>query len=119
MTTIRVPLAESAQVALVKRAKLGYPNEVCGFIMNSADPGAEQFVFEVPNVHPRPEHHWRMDPGYQALAMQDEDNIFGVFHTHPHGPDGPSETDLRYMIPGLRFFVATFNGVFEYEMGNR
>lgn len=117
MTIARHQLSEAMHIALVKRTKYAFPKEVCGFIMNSADPDTDQFVFEVPNVAKRPEHSWQMDPGYQALAFTDEENIFGIWHSHPHGPDGPSETDLKYMIPGMRFFVATFNGVFEYEMG--
>jgi proteasome lid subunit RPN8/RPN11 len=116
MTIAKAKLSEMARQALMHRARYAYPLEVCGFIMNSADPDTEQFIFDVPNVHRDPRHHWAMNPSWQLLAMRNEENIFGVWHTHPSGPDGPSETDYRYMTPGLRFFVATRNGVFEYEM---
>lgn len=115
MTVAKIKLCDRVQLSLVKRALHAFPLEACGFIMNSADPDTEQFVFEVPNVAKSPAHWWRMDPEYQALAMYDEDNVFGVWHTHPHGPDGPSSTDLKYALPQMRFFVATANGVYEYE----
>jgi proteasome lid subunit RPN8/RPN11 len=116
MTIAKTALTEFAQKALVHRARYAFPREVCGFIMTSFVQDREQFIFEVPNVAKKPEHSWTMDPDWQALAMRDQEAIFGIWHTHPHGPDGPSDTDYRYMIPGLRFFVATRNGVFEYEM---
>lgn len=116
MTIAKQSVSELVKKALMHRARSAYPLEVCGFIMNSADPDTEQFVMDVPNIAKRPEHSWQMDPDWQRVAMQDEDNVFGIWHTHPHGPDGPSDTDLRYIIPGQRFFVATRNGVFEYGM---
>jgi proteasome lid subunit RPN8/RPN11 len=118
MTVARHDLSQQVRQALVKRARQAFPNEVCGFIMNSADPDTDQFVFDVPNVSKRPLNSWLMDPEYQTVAFQNEENIFGIWHTHPSGLAGPSDTDLRYMIPGQRFFVATFDGVFEYEMPN-
>jgi proteasome lid subunit RPN8/RPN11 len=118
MTLAKHAMSEAVKQALMKRALRAHPREVCGFIMNSADPDTDQFVFDVPNVSKRPEHSWQMDPEWQAVAMQDEEAIFGIWHTHPHGPDGPSDTDKKYMLPGMRFFVATENGVYEYEMEN-
>lgn len=117
MTIAKHQLAEQAREALVKRARYAYPFEACGFIMNSADPDTDQFIFEVPNIAKDPRHSWQMDPDYQALVFTDEENIFGIWHSHPEGPDGPSDTDMKYLIPEQRFFVATRNGVFEYEMG--
>lgn len=120
MTIAKQQLAESTRQALMHRARYAYPLEVCGFIMNSADPDTEQFVLEVPNVARNPRHSWAIDANYQRMAMENaSDLLFGVWHTHPCGPDGPSETDKRYIIPDLRFFVATRNGVFEYEMEKR
>lgn len=116
MTTTQLPLAVCAKEALIKRAKYAYPLEACGFIMNSADPDTEQFIFEVPNVARNPRHNWEMGADWMRVAFANEDDIFGVWHTHPNGPDGPSETDLRFTPAGLRFFVATVNGVYEYGM---
>lgn len=116
MTVAKAQIGEMTVQALVKRARHAAPLEVCGFIMNSADPDTEQFIFDVPNIAPDPTHWWKMDVGYQALAMTNEDDVFGVWHSHPRGPDGPSHTDMKYVLPLIRFFVVTFNGVFEYGM---
>lgn len=117
MTIAKAQLSRLTVEALKYRARTAYPLEVCGFIMNSADPDTEQFVLDVPNISRNPRHSWRMAPEFQMVVMANEDDVFGVWHSHPNGPDGPSETDKKYMLPGLRFFVATGNGVFEYEMG--
>lgn len=117
MTIAKHGLSTDVKEALVKRARHALPLEVCGFIMNSADTDTDQFVFDVPNVSKRPEHSWLMSPEYQSVAFANEDNIFGIWHSHPSGLEGPSETDMRYIIPDHRFFVVTITGVFEYEMG--
>lgn len=116
MTIAKAQLSELVKDALVKRARKAAPLEVCGFIVNSADPDTEQFVFDVPNVAWDPKHSWQMDPDFQAVAMADEEDVFGVWHSHPRGPDGPSTTDLRYLLPRIRFFVVTLSDVFEYGM---
>lgn len=116
MTIAKRELAESVREVLMRRARYAYPLEACGFIMISADVETDQFVFEVPNVSNNPRHAWRIGEDYQRVAIENEDNLFGVWHTHPSGPEGPSARDKKYMHPGLRFFVATSNGVYEYEM---
>jgi proteasome lid subunit RPN8/RPN11 len=108
------PLSKELQNQLLHRARYQYPLEVCGFIMNSADPGSDMFLFDVPNVARNPRHNWRMDENWQRLAFFDEDNIVGIWHTHPVGPPQPSERDLDYRPPGLRCFVATRDEVIEY-----
>lgn len=115
MTTVNVPLVEEVRKTLMNRARYSYPMEACGFIMNSADPDTGQWVLDVPNVSKRPRHSFEMDHNYQLLAVSNEDVIYGMWHTHPSGPDGPSDTDVKFAPPGLRCFVATRNGVFEYE----
>jgi proteasome lid subunit RPN8/RPN11 len=119
MTIARHGLLEQVKEALMKRARQSYPMEVCGFIMNSADPDTDQFVFDVPNVSKSPRDSWLMDPNYQTIAFSQEESIFGIWHTHPSGLLGPSETDMRYIIPNHRFFVVTRDGVVEYEMEQR
>lgn len=116
MTVARAQLGTFAEEALTRRARHAYPLEVCGFIMSSADPDTDHYLFEVPNIAKDPEHHWLMGEDYMRLAYTDEENIFGVYHTHPNGPEGPSEVDLRYVPPDMRMFVATRNGVYEYGM---
>lgn len=117
MTIAKQELSSSVRQALMHRARFAYPLEACGFIMNSADPDTEHFVFEVPNIARNPRHSWAIAPDYQRIAMINaEELLFGIWHTHPSGLEGPSATDLKYLLPGVRFFVATRNGVFEYGM---
>jgi len=116
MTIAKQELSEEVVTFLNRRVRQAYPLEICGFIMNSADPDCGMFVFEVPNISGNPRHFWRMSPNHQRIAMANEDDVFAVWHTHPRGPDGPSQTDLKYTPPGLRCFVVTYNGIFEYGL---
>lgn len=111
MTAIHSGLSEAVEAALVKRAKYAYPLEICGFIVNGP---LEQFVYEVPNVAADRRHAFQMHPGYQLLALSEPGIVEAMWHSHPVGPDGPSETDIKFKPPGMRCFVVTSNGVFEY-----
>jgi proteasome lid subunit RPN8/RPN11 len=113
MTAVDSTLTEAVTYALIKRAQHAYPFEVCGFIVSG---WGGQFVYEVPNVAPNRRHSFQMHPGYQMLAMTDQTNIVGMWHSHPAGPDGPSGTDVKFKPPGMRAFVVTENGVFEYGL---
>lgn len=92
-------------------AKLGAPFETCGFIVNT--PGGF-WVHPVKNVHPNPEHNFEMDPEEQARAFH-ELNIVGVYHSHPSGPPQPSAADRKFATPGLRQFIVTTDGVYEWS----
>jgi proteasome lid subunit RPN8/RPN11 len=71
------------------------PEEACGLLGGSQ--GVVRMVIPVLNsLHSRIRFH--MDPQGQLSAMQrieDEgEEIVGIYHSHPAGPRGPSESDL-------------------------
>ena len=71
------------------------PNEACGILGGIGEEVHE--VIPVTNELESP-HRFRMDPVEQLAAMQRiESNgleMIGIFHSHGHGPDDPSQTDL-------------------------
>lgn len=79
------------------------------------------WIWPVDNVHSDPERFYRMDED-QLMAAYDTEvttdyfwTVVGEYHSHPHGPEHPSTTDLRYAVPGLRHWIVTPESVIEWE----
>jgi len=83
--------------ALARAAEAAHPAEACGILLGDGVT-ISQFT-ETRNVHPEPLRHFEIDP--QALidahraARQSGPQIMGYFHSHPHGPARPSQTDAE------------------------
>lgn len=71
------------------------PEEACGLLGGHA--GEVRMVIPVLNEM-RSRTRFRMDPQGQVSAMQrieeEGEEIVGIYHSHPAGPRGPSQTDL-------------------------
>lgn len=71
------------------------PEEACGMLGGKGD--VVQQVLPVTNAAHSP-YRFRMEPAEQVQTMQrmeDEGMILvGIYHSHPSGPAGLSETDL-------------------------
>lgn len=97
------------------RQLLGYArdfgNEQCGVIAGMRQ-GEEAFVIacaQLRNASHKPESNYEFDPDQQALVWEEVAKmgaeVLGVWHTHPHGPAHPSQTDVAYMTPWLVYPV--------------
>lgn len=87
------------------------PNERCGIMFGSIVNG-EAFVAgvaELDNVAADPEHNYEFAPATQAKAWSRVERwgyeVFAVWHTHPSGPEQPSETDVANMQTFLLYPV--------------
>ncbi|WP_435334838.1 desampylase [Haloarchaeobius sp. TZWWS8] len=90
---------------LVDLARAGIPNEVCGVLggrlEDSSDGEAPERIVEsvhpVPNVADSPRTRYGLDPAETVRVIDDleesGETLVGFYHSHPRGPDGPSETD--------------------------
>ncbi|HFC53689.1 MAG TPA: M67 family peptidase [Gammaproteobacteria bacterium] len=71
--------------------------EVCGLV--SSRGGRPERIHPVANVAKQPGKLFRMDPEGLVDAMrrirQGGEQLFAIYHSHPHGPAAPSATDLR------------------------
>ena len=87
------------------------PNEACGLLggqVHGSDRIA-QLVIPVENMLHSPVR-FRMDPLKQLEAFQyiESQNmeLVGIFHSHPTGPDAPSQTDLaEFYYPGVAVLI--------------
>jgi len=81
---------------ILRHAQGAPESEVCGLIARGED---GMRVYPVANVAEEPERLFAMDPQAQIEAMrrmrEAGEALFGIYHSHPHGPAAPSPTDLR------------------------
>ncbi len=71
--------------------------EVCGLV--GAVAGVPRQVYPVSNVAAAADHLFAMDPREQIDAMRrmrdNGEQLFAIYHSHPHAPASPSATDLQ------------------------
>lgn len=72
-------------------------SEVCGLIAAcNGEPGA---VYPIANVAETPDTLFAMDPAAQIDAMrlirESGEELFAIYHSHPHAPAEPSARDLE------------------------
>ncbi len=71
--------------------------EVCGLI--AARDGVPDRVYPIANVADVPEKLFAMEPAAQIEAMrlmrEGGEELFAIYHSHPHAPAKPSARDLQ------------------------
>ena len=89
------------------------PEESCGLLAGCS--GRVELVIPVENqLHSRT--GFRMEPSQQVKAFQEIEirglNLVGIYHSHPTGPAGPSQTDLdEFAYPGTVYLIWSPDGV--------
>ncbi|WP_455235253.1 M67 family metallopeptidase [Thiogranum longum] len=82
---------------ILRHAQSSPESEVCGLI--AARNGRPQRCIAVANISPRPQTLFQMDPKQQIDAFRDireaGEELFAIYHSHPHGPPKPSAIDLQ------------------------
>lgn len=95
-------------------------DERCGVVFGLRLPSGEGQVLgcaELTNAHKSPAANYAFDPDQQAAVWQKVEamgyEVLGVWHSHPHGPQAPSTTDIEYMQPWLVYpiLMPTMMGV--------
>lgn len=98
---------------LVDLARAGMPNEVCGFLLT------EWRIEPVRNISASPHRSFAFDPDtlLDYLLTRNED-ILGIWHTHPSGRNFPSDADCSVMTlyPHFRHWIGTVMDVYEWRM---
>lgn len=87
-----------------------YPEEACGLLFGKG--GIIEIVISITNDLHSPTQ-FRMNPSEQArafIAMDSlENELIAIFHSHPTGPECPSQTDLQeYAYPGVFYLIWYF-----------
>jgi proteasome lid subunit RPN8/RPN11 len=94
---LRLPAAIRAAIA--GHAQREAPLECCGFLLGA--PGRVNYALPATNTSTTPETRYRVDPR-EHIALRrilrrltPPLAIVGVYHSHPHGPNAPSVSDVR------------------------
>jgi proteasome lid subunit RPN8/RPN11 len=92
--------------------------EICGLI--GADAGQPLHSYPVDNSDAQPRSRFTMDPKQQIDAMRkmrdSGEELFAIYHSHPHTPAMPSVTDLEQAAyPEAHYLIVSLNteGVLE------
>ena len=95
-------------------AAAGYPDEICGLLIGTANTDGWQVdeVRQVENINQeRAADRFQLDPaGYQAIDSELRgrgQEIIGVFHSHPDCPAKPSPTDLTSAWEGFVYPIVS------------
>jgi proteasome lid subunit RPN8/RPN11 len=96
--------------AMLRDLEASLPLEGCGLMAGSA--GRVERLYPIANRLASP-YAYEMEPGQQLQAMVDlEDRgweMLAIYHSHPHGPDTPSQTDiLQAYYPEAVYVIVSF-----------
>lgn len=92
-----IPLPRTLVNRILTHAQRFPEQEVCGLL--SATDHHPRKVYPVENISGTPARLFAMDPGAQIDAMrhmrEQGEELFGIYHSHPHSPPVPSTEDLE------------------------
>lgn len=107
MATDTMPL--ELQLTLSLSAKQNAPMEVCGFVMS------DWYLVFLPNIATE-SGNFRIADEVLLQFYTEFPQPLGLFHTHPGGRPEPSRTDIDHAPQGLRYWIATPDDVYEWDM---
>lgn len=93
--------------AIKEHALACYPEESCGLILRKVDGSIIYYPTE--NVAEDRTNSFHID---EKLVLTLKPGLIAVVHSHPDGPDCPSETDMRQQLAhGVPFGIVSTDGV--------
>ncbi len=98
MKAIRV--GEEVIQEMIQHSESESPNEACGILAGVIESDLVRVteVHRCENVHPNPLMEYFVKPEDQLrvfldLEAREESDVVGFYHSHPRGPDSPSQID--------------------------
>ncbi|MEH6475379.1 MAG: M67 family metallopeptidase [Sneathiella sp.] len=101
------------------------PQEACALLIGQREKSGNWQVSRVAvakNIAERKEKFFEVDPalriGLERDLRDQDDEIIGVFHSHPNGHAEPSKSDESMIIERhLIWLVASIDGALSFEIG--
>lgn len=91
-----INLTQAQYDSLVRQAQSDYPLETCGLLAGEGNRVRQ--LYPIDNIRQSPVEY-EMDPVGQLTAMLDLEErgweLIAIYHSHPHGPQVPSITDIK------------------------
>jgi proteasome lid subunit RPN8/RPN11 len=103
-----ITIKKSAYAEMVEHAKVGVPNEVCGY--GAGVDGVITKIYQMKNVSATPETFFNFEQKemFDVLrqSRKDEVKFLMVYHSHPKGGDKPSPSDMDYLAdPNYQYII--------------
>ncbi len=96
MSLERIRLRKDQWLAMLEHVLNCLPEEACGLL--GGDDGNVHSVRPVKNISRNP-YRFQMEPSAQIKALfeieEEGDEVVAIYHSHPVGPDVPSEMDIN------------------------
>lgn len=119
-------LPEVSREWMAKRARTGWPLEVCGLLLghrsdwHGSSGAVEGWRFDVHravacrNRHPHPEWEYDVHPRdflrWDRAGARAGMDVIGVWHSHPHGDATASQTDAERAWGGWVYVIVGVDG---------
>ena len=98
MTTSEIRLPRKLTNRLLHLAQISPDSEICGLIGANSD-GQPATCYPIDNSADTPQNRFLLDASQQIAAMKQmrdrDENLFAIYHSHPHTPALPSATDVE------------------------
>jgi len=111
---VMIRFEPEAYKEILEHAREGKPHEVCGVLGGVREDGEAQveYVRRVENVSETPQVNYLMEPEDQLESIDEVEErgyeVVGFYHSHPEGPEQPSETDAaRANWPGHSYVIVS------------
>ncbi len=102
---------------ILEHSREDYPREACGImkgrmsIVDGVKITEVLKVYRTKNIHPNPLRGYKMhaEDQYRVYVELDPElDLVGFYHSNPHGPHGPSKTDIdEYNYRGYSFLIVS------------
>ncbi|MCY3410233.1 MAG: M67 family metallopeptidase [Candidatus Heimdallarchaeota archaeon] len=100
-------ISSSCHDTILAHAISSYPEEGCGLLIGKANRIVR--MRPMTNISPNKRKKYLLDP-LELIAVEDEltdEEIVGIYHSHPDHPSKPSETDLKMAWPNLSYVIVS------------
>jgi proteasome lid subunit RPN8/RPN11 len=109
---LRFELDEDLRQAIIDHCLAGLPSEACGMLALDGDRVVS--VYPTANLDDSPKSY-TIPPKEHYEALIDAESrgwtLSGVFHSHPRGPNGLSDTDIKKLTdPTWLYIVVSLAG---------
>jgi [CysO sulfur-carrier protein]-S-L-cysteine hydrolase len=104
MLPVSITISKQQREAMLAHILSCLPEEACGFISGTQSRVAVSVIPITNELHSHVSFRMAPDEQIRALLQIEENDLYtiAVYHSHPNGPDQPSESDIdQFHYPGV------------------
>ena len=115
MKSKNLKIDEEALQNMIRDAEKVYPDECCGFLFGTENEESREIlnVLSVNNVREAKRRRYEISPqDYQRAeihAVNTDQDLLGIYHSHPDHPAIASEYDRAHALPHFSYIILSVN----------